>query len=337
MSSSRALALAALVGAGTGAVGRRARTLAAVAPDLRTPGLWLPLSIGSRLELGAARRLYGRATAPVAEVDVSGSDVPGGQDVLVFAPAGRERPSAALLWFHGGGTILSRPEADVELCSRMARDLGILVVSARYRLAPEHPFPAALDDCSAALDWLHDSAGVLGVDAARVAVGGASAGGGLAAAVVQRAHDEGPPVAFQLLVYPMLDDRTVLRRNHRGRGRVAWTPRSNRFAWTAYLGHPSRPDEPRPYAAPARRADLSGLPPAWIGVGDLDLFLEEDLEYARRLEAAGVPVEVLVEPGMYHAAETELESSVPSMRAFRRAAFDALAAGLGVTSARRVR
>ena len=128
----------------------------------------------------------------------------------------------------------------------------------------------------------------------------------------------------------MLDDRTVLRRDHAGRGRLIWTPRSNAYAWTAYLGHRPGAADPRPYAVGARREDLSGLPPAWIGVGDLDLFLEEDLEYARRLEKAGVPVEVAVEPGMYHAAELELHASVPSMRAFRQAAVDAVGRGLGV-------
>jgi acetyl esterase/lipase len=233
----------------TAAVARRARTISAVAPDL-----WLPLSIGSRLELEAGRRTSGaRVTEPVAGVTVTRSDVPGGQDVVVYEPA--ERTGGALLWVHGGGTVLGRPEGDSELCSRMARDLGIVVVNARYRLAPEHPFPAALDDLLAALRHLHARAADLGVDPARIAVGGASAGGGLAAAVAQRATDEGVPVAFQLLVHPMLDDRTVLRRGTPGRGRLVWTPRSNRWAWTAYLGHEPRADEQRPYAAPARRLD----------------------------------------------------------------------------------
>jgi acetyl esterase/lipase len=127
----------------------------------------------------------------------------------------------------------------------------------------------------------------------------------------------------------------VLRDDHEGRGRITWTPRSNAYAWTCYLGHPPRADELRPYAAAARRDDLSGLPPAWIGVGDLDLFLEEDLEYARRLEKAGVPVTVLVEPGMYHAAEVELHATAPAMRAFRQAMSDALAGALGSPPIRR--
>jgi acetyl esterase/lipase len=323
----RALTLGGLGAAAAAAVLRCHRTLAAVAPDLRTPDLWLPLSVDNRFSLAIGRRLYRRTTEPVAGVTVSQHEIPGGRDAFVYEPAGRQRPSGALLWIHAGGTILGRPEGDHALCSRIARDLGIAVVSARYRLAPEHPFPAGLDDCFATLRWVHEQA-ALGVDGARVAVGGASAGGGLAAAVAQRAHDEGVPVAFQALVYPMLDDRTVLRRDHRGRGRILWTPRSNAYAWACYLGHPPRPDEPRPYAAPARREDLSGLPPAWIGVGELDLFHDEDVDYARRLAKAGVPVDLLVEPGMYHAAEVELHASVPSMRAFRQAMVDALAGAL---------
>jgi acetyl esterase/lipase len=310
------------------AVLRRRATLSAVAPDLRLPALWLPLSIGSSLELAVARRMFSQDATAVDGVRVTSHDVPGGRDVFVYRPHDLQRPAGALLWIHGGGLVLGRPEADHDLCSRMARELGIVVVSARYRLAPEDPFPAGLDDCSAALRWLHEQAGVLGVDAQRVAVGGASAGGGLAAAVVQRAHDSGLPVAFQVLVYPMLDDRTALRRDLGGRGRVAWTPRSNTFAWAAYLGHRARREESRPYAAAARREELTGLPPAWIGVGDLDLFHDEDLEYARRLQEAGVAVEVLVEPGMYHGAELQLRTTVPSMRAFQQAMFDALAKGL---------
>lgn len=219
-----------------------------------------------------------------------------------------------------------------EVCAHYARELGILVVGVDYRLAPEHPFPAALDDCYAALRWLHDRAEQLGVDPARIAVGGASAGGGLAAGLAQRAHDLAEvPVALQVLTYPMLDDRTVLRRDHAGRGRILWTPASNRYGWTSYLGHPPGAAEPPPYAVPARRADLAGLPPAWIGVGELDLFHDEDVEYARRLEAAGVPVTLHVEPGMYHAAERDHAARVPAMAAFRDAPLPLLRKHVGTT------
>ena len=137
-------------------------------------------------------------------------------------------------------------------------------------LAPEHPFPAALNDCAAALTWLREHCAAAGVPT-RIAVGGASAGGGLAADLAQWALDHDVPVDFQLLLYPMLDDRT-LDHGPGDRGHLIWTPEANRLGWTAYLGHPAEEREDRPYAVAARRADLTGLPPAWIGVGDLDLF-----------------------------------------------------------------
>ncbi|WP_221891335.1 alpha/beta hydrolase [Microbispora sp. KK1-11] len=307
---------------------RRHHSLSAVAPELRAPALWLPRPIVGRLSLARARRRSRHTTDPVPGVAVTRHDVPGGRDAFVYEPPGRRRPGGALLWIHGGGTILGHPESDHELCSRIARDLRIVVVSPRYRLAPEHPFPAGFDDCFAALRWLHDAAPALGGEGTRVAVGGASAGGGLAASVVQKAHDHGLPVAFQLLLYPMLDDRTALVRDHRGRGRIGWTPRSNTYAWTCYLGHGPSVAESRPYAAAGRREDLRGLPPAWIGVGDLDLFYSENLRYAGRLRAAGVPVDLVVEPGMYHGADFDHHATAPSMRAFRQGMLDALAAGL---------
>lgn len=252
MSTSRGAAAGVLAASAVAAAAaRRHHTLSAVAPELRTPALWLPRPIIGKLSLTLARRRSRRTTDPVAGVAVTRHDVPGGRDAFVYESPGPRRPGGALLWVHGGGTILGHPESDHELCSRIARDLGIVVVSARYRLAPEHPFPAGFDDCFAALRWLHGAAPALGVDGARVAVGGASAGGGLAASVVQKAHDQGLPVAFQMLLYPMLDDRTALVRDHRGRGRIGWTPRSNTYAWTCYLGRGPRVAEPRPYAAAA--------------------------------------------------------------------------------------
>lgn len=323
-----AVGLAALAAAAAVFVRRRG-AVAAVAPELRHRSLWFPLAIGDRATLAVLRRLTGGASEPVAGVAGTRHELPGGGRVVVHEPAGRDRPTAALLWVHGGGTILGRPEGSNERCSRMAHELGIVVAAASYRLAPEHPFPAALDDLSAALRWLRDRAGQLGVDPTRLGVGGTSAGAGLAAALVQRIHDEGDlEVRFQLLLAPMLDDRTVLRRDHAGRGRLTWTPRSNAFAWRSYLGHRVGRREPPPYAAPARREDLRGLPPAWIGVGELDLFHDEAVTYARRLEAAGVPVELQVVPGMFHGAESDLDPPPPSMRALRRSMLDALRVAL---------
>jgi acetyl esterase/lipase len=177
------------------------------------------------------------------------------------------------------------------VCHGFATRLGITVASVEYRLAPEHPYPAPLEDCYAALAWL---AGLPAVDPTRVAIGGASAGGGLAAALAFLARDRGEVTPlFQLLAYPMLDDRSSLtaeKPTYR-----LWNTRSNQFGWTAYLG-----DADRQVAVPARRVDLAGLASAWIGVGTHDLFHDEDLAYAERLRGAGVPCEVEIIPGAFH-------------------------------------
>jgi acetyl esterase/lipase len=224
---------------------------------------------------------------------------------------------------------MGRPEQANTWCSSIAAGLGVLVVSVDYRLAPEHLFPAGLTDCATALTWMHEQSGDLGIDMDRIAVGGDSAGGGLSAALCQLARDQGgPAICFQLLNYPMLDDRTVLRPDHEGRGAFIWTPASNRFGWSAYLGRAPLVDEAPLHAAPARTEDLTGLPPAWIGVGDLDLFYEEDVDYAARLEAAGVPCELHTEPGMFHGAY-QFFLKVPRMAAYRARMIDALRHAIG--------
>ncbi|MDN4174649.1 alpha/beta hydrolase [Nocardioides sp. SOB77] len=318
--------------AAVGAVLGRARAVREVPRTMRTPMLWAPVAIANPTLLRVARRVYGAATQPVDGVAVGVHELPEGGSVRVHVPtSGRPEPSGALVWIHGGGTIMGTAAQDDRLCSELARDVGVVVVSVEYRLAPEHPFPAPLDDCAAALAWLHEHAVELGVDPERIAVGGASAGGLLAASLAQRATDEGLPVAFQLLVYPMLDDRTVLCTEHGGRGRFLWTPASNRFAWTSFLGRPPAEDGTGlpAYAVPARRVDLADLPPAWIGVGDLDLFHDEDLEYAARLRAAGVACDVHVEPGMYHAADVDHADSAPGTARFRASARAALRRAVG--------
>ena len=172
------------------------------------------------------------------------------------------------------------------------------VVSVEYRLAPEHPFPTPLEDCYAALRWLARQADI---DPARIAVGGASAGGGLAASLTLLAKERGEirPV-LQLLSYPMLDDRTTTRTDIDPQRLRLWSPHSNRFGWRAYLGPATGAGNVPPLAAPARYDDLSGLPPAWIGVGTNDLFHDEDATYARRLQQAGVDCTLHVVPGAYH-------------------------------------
>jgi acetyl esterase/lipase len=223
--------------------------------------------------------------------------------LLITTPTDGQRPRPGVLWIHGGGYIVGSPQFEAFGAGRLARNLGVVTVSPDYRLAPEHPFPAALDDCMATLRWMRANADELGIDPDRIAVMGASAGGGLSAAVAQRSLDEDIRLRAQVLVYPMLDDRTVLRDDHAGRGRFLWTPSSNRFGWTCYLGHEPRMSDAPEYAAPARRTDLSGLAPAWVGVGELDLFYDEDVDYAEKLRASGVPCTLVTIPGMYHGAD----------------------------------
>jgi len=230
-----------------------------------------------------------------------------GAGVRLFRPSGVEEPVPALLWIHGGGYVIGTAQQDDRLCRRFSTRLGITVASVEYRLAPEHPYPAPLEDCYSVLTWL---AGLPAVNPWRVAIGGASAGGGLAAALALLARDRAEVTpAFQLLTYPMLDDRssaTGHNPNHR-----LWNAPSNRFGWTAYLGDA----DPR-VAVPARRDDLSGLPPAWIGVGTHDLFHDEDLAYAARLRDARVPCHVEVVPGAFHGFDLLVPKAQVSQRFF---------------------
>jgi acetyl esterase/lipase len=196
----------------------------------------------------------------------------------------------------------------------LARALDAVVISPDYRLAPESPFPAALDDCMAALRWLRSNADRLGVDPDRIAVAGSSAGGGLAAALAQRCAHEHINLRAQALLYPMLDDRTALGIRD---GAPVWSGTSNRFAWTCYLGaEPNIAQAPR-YAAPARAAILSSSPPTWLAVGTLDVLCAEAVEFAGRLKRADVECDLTVVPGMYHAADV-LVPWARSMRQLRR-------------------
>lgn len=312
------------------ALARRRRALRSVAPDLRVPALYVPLSLRGTRTMWIERRLMSRATAMRDGIDRRDDSVPGLKagdppvDVIVYERRERAQPSAAVLWIHGGGLFSGEPQIANDVCSQLAGDLNALVVNVDYRLAPEQPYPASLHDCYAALCWLAKHADALGVDPHRIAVCGGSAGGGLAACVAQLALDQGgPSIAFQALKYPMLDDRTALRTDPAARAAIVWTALSNRNAWTFYLGRQPGADDDRPYVAASRRRDLSGLPPAWIGVGDIDLFHDEDVDYARRLRAAGVPCELHVVAGMYHTADTLVPGS-PSMIDFSCRLTDAL-------------
>lgn len=208
---------------------------------------------------------------------------------------------AGLLWIHGGGMVIGHPSQDDRFCSITARDLGMVVVSVDYSLAPEDPFPAAIDDCVAAWDWFQRSSAELGVDRTRIVVGGQSAGGGLAASLTHRLYDMGgiQPRA-QLLFYPMLDDRTAAKAELDDVRHWVWNNSLNRCGWRAYLGREPGIAAVPPYSVAARREDLRGLPSAWIGVGDIDLFAEEDIDYARHLREADVACDLEVVAGAPH-------------------------------------
>ncbi|BBZ46299.1 alpha/beta hydrolase [Mycobacterium parmense] len=282
-----------------------------VHPDLRRIARVTPRSLVGPRTLPVIRwmsALLGRVQKPAAAGGVEVAALGSGAGVRLFRPVGGigvKGPAPALLWMHGGGYVIGTAAQDDRLCRRFSSRLGITVASVDYRLAPEHPYPAPLEDCYAALTWLAD---LPWVDPGRIAIGGASAGGGLAAALALLARDRGEIApAFQLLVYPMLDDRSS-DGPHNPNFRL-WNTRSNRFGWEAYLGDA----DPR-VAAPGRRDDLSGLPPAWIGVGSHDLFHDEDLAYAERLRNAGVPCQVEVVPGAFHG----FDLFVPKVEVSRR-------------------
>ncbi|MFE2424052.1 alpha/beta hydrolase [Streptomyces hokutonensis] len=265
----------------------------------RIPRLPLRQKWGRRLVRALTVRR--RTGGPVEGVDVGilGED----RGLRVYTPVGGGS-GAALLWVHGGGYLIGDVAQDDAFCAVTACELGAVVVSTNYRLAPEHPFPAALDDVLAAWHRLLASAEDLGIDRERVAAGGSSAGAGLAACLVQRLHDDGgtQPVA-QWLFSPMLDDRTAARRELDPVRHRVWDNAANRTGWGAYLGaEPGGPRAPD-HAVAARRADLSGLPPAWIGVGDIDLFTDECRTYAERLRDAGVDCTFDLVPGAPHGFE----------------------------------
>jgi acetyl esterase/lipase len=299
--------------------------MAAVAPELRSPILPLLPDSYTSLTFPLTRLGLRLSTKPGTGVTVTERyvDSEPAVRVLVTTPSAAGEPRSAVLMIHGGGMVVGSPQFEAFGAGRLARELDAVVVSPDYRLAPEHPFPAALDDCMATLRWMRARADELGIDADRIAVAGSSAGGGLSAAVAQRSTDEGIGLRAQVLVYPMLDDRTALRGDHAGRGRFMWTPASSRWAWTAYLGRAPQMSDAPEYAAPARRTDLSGLPPAWLGVGDLDILYDEGVAYAERLEACGVPCELVAVRGMYHGADG-IKRKAASMRAFRRSITDHL-------------
>jgi acetyl esterase/lipase len=234
-------------------------------------------------------------------------NIPGPEDapkvhVRMYRPGKKSGPIPTLLWIHGGGYMLGDIDQEDQMCKQFALAGNCNIVSVEYRLAPENPYPAPLEDCYAALKWISGKAGELGVDRSRIGIGGASAGGGLAAGLAILARDRREvPVIFQLLVYPMLNDCNVAPPSDVLPDALFWTRQNNLKGWRCYLGGEPGAKGISCYASAYRATNLEGLPPAYIAVGAIDLFAQEDIEYARRLIAAGVPTELHVYPGGPHA------------------------------------
>lgn len=221
--------------------------------------------------------------------------------VRVYQPENRPETLPALLWIHGGGYVLGDVAGDDARAKGLALALNCVIASVEYRLAPEHPYPAPLEDCYAALKWLAGQADKFGINKSRIAIGGASAGGGLAAGLGLLARDRGEvDLCYQLLIYPMIDDTNIEQASDSVPDAPLWTRANNLIGWRSYLGQEPGGEGISQYAAPTRAEDLSGLPPTYIGVGTPDLFRDEDIAYAQRLMQAGVPTELHVYADGFH-------------------------------------
>ncbi|BBH24066.1 esterase [Paenibacillus baekrokdamisoli] len=237
--------------------------------------------------------------------------------IKIYEPANRmDKNLPSLLWIHGGGYVLGHPDSDDALCERFVVEANCVVVSVDYRLAPEHPYPAAIEDCYAALKWMADSAVELNIDITRIAIAGASAGGGLTAALSLMARDKGgPAISFQMPLYPMIDDRNLSVSSHEiTTNNSVWNRTNNVAAWSLYLGELSGGDISQ-YAAPSRAESYLGLPPTYTCVGQLDPFRDETIEYVSRLAEAGIDVEFHLYPGCFHAFELAVPKAEVSLRA----------------------
>ncbi len=272
-----------------------------------------------------ARQMFGAimeqlaAILPPTDVAITERAIPGpGGDlpIVIYQPP-TPAPRPGLLWIHGGGYIIGSARDDANVIG-FAEQVGCTVVSVDYRLAPESTYIDSVADCFAGLTWLVDNADELGVDTSRIAIGGASAGGGLTAGLAHYNRDQaGPALAFQMLIYPMIDDTHETPSGHEVTHPTVWNRDVSLKAWRMYLGDEYGSDKVSPYAAAARATDLSGLPPAFVIVGTADLFRDEDIAYAQRLMAAGVPTELEVYAGMYHGGELLLPDAAISKRMLR--------------------
>ena len=239
---------------------------------------------------------------PLGEPDIT---------VRIYRPRDATGTLPGIYFIHGGGMVLGNVAGEDPTATKLCDEVGAVVVSVEYRLAPEHPHPAPVEDCYAGLQWTAAQAAELGIDPDRLALYGGSAGGGLAIATAMIARDRGgPALRFMMPIYPMVDDRNETESSQEITDIGIWDRAANIEAWAWYLGG----KEADQYAAPARAEDLAGLPPAFIDVGTVDMFRDEDIAFAQRLMAAGVPTELHVHPGSYHAAETFAADAALSRR-----------------------
>ena len=328
------------IGAAVAAIPQEDPYLRYVHPDLRATAArvmqMFPKDFAySRDTLPAFRKgeaAYARPPLPGvrwAQKRIAGSV--GSPDVTVLVvndKPGQRRP--AIVYMHGGGFIVGSAKSDLREAQEIAKMLDCVVISVDYRLAPEVNYAGSVEDNYSALKWLYHQADELGADTARIGVYGGSAGGGHAALLAIAARDRGEvPIAFQCLIYPMLDDRTGSTRDTPPHvGKIIWTAESNRFGWESFLGVKAGSAAVPAQGVPARIASLSGLPPTFIGVGSIDLFHDEDVEYAKRLNDAGVPAELIVVAGAFHGFDS-VGIGTPIADWFNAAKFDALRRGLG--------
>lgn len=259
--------------------------------------------VDRRATLSALLRAALDAAEPNPRIAISDVhfDGPGGEVAArVYRPVDATGPLPGLIYIHGGGMVMGDLDAEHLTPIMFSDELGIVVVSLDYRKAPEYPYPAGPEDCYAGTQWVFEHAGELGMDPTNIGIYGGSAGGGLVMAVALMSRDRGGPrLAYMMPIYPMLDDRNCTASALEITDVGMWDLGASMEAWAWYLDG----QEADSYAAPARADDLSGLPPAYMDVGELDMFRDEDVDMALRLNRAGVPCELHVYPGAYHASE----------------------------------
>lgn len=290
----------------------------------------IPEITARRKKLSDTMKAMTAHVEPNPNVAIEDMTVPGASGapdvaIRIYRPVGAEGPRPGVCYIHGGGMIMGDIMMGELSAIRMCEISQAVFVSVDYRLAPEDPYPAAVEDCYAVLRWMADNADELGLRRDRLAINGGSAGGGLTVATALMARDRGgPELCFMMPFYPMIDDRNETPSSHEIVDLGVWDREGNIEAWEWYLG--GKPADG--YAAPARMEDLSGLPPTYMDVGDMDLFRDENVAFAARLLQAGVPTEFHVWPGAFHASETFAPGAALSRRIWA-ARLDALKRALG--------